>query len=82
MQCVERLCHLAHLNLYGLLFSSPFPLMGETSHVFTLIQLADLVAYAVFRHFEHGDSQYFDLIKDRFDSEGGVEYGLHVVNRA
>jgi Protein of unknown function (DUF3800) len=47
-----------------------------------LIQLADLVAYAVFRHFEHGDSQYFDLIKDRFDSEGGVEYGLHVVNRA
>jgi hypothetical protein len=43
-----------------------------------LIQLADLVAYALFRHFEHGDSQYFDIIKDRFDTEGGVEHGLIV----
>lgn len=43
-----------------------------------LIQLADLVAYSMFRHYEHGDSQYFDIFKHRFDSEGGVEHGLFV----
>jgi hypothetical protein len=41
-----------------------------------LIQLADLVAYAIFRHFEHGDSKYWDVIKGRFDEEGGVKHGL------
>jgi len=41
-----------------------------------LIQLADLVAYAVFRNFEHGDSQFFDLIKHRFDSDSGTIHGL------
>jgi len=41
-----------------------------------LIQLADLVAYSVFRHFERADSQYWDLIKDRFDTEGGVQHGF------
>jgi hypothetical protein len=43
-----------------------------------LIQLADLVAYSMFRHYEHGDSQYFDIFKHRFDSEGGVEHGLFI----
>jgi hypothetical protein len=43
-----------------------------------LIQLADLVAYAMFRHYESGDSQYFDIFKHRFDSEGGVTHGLFV----
>lgn len=41
-----------------------------------LIQLADLVAFAIFRHFEHGDSKYWDVIKDCFDSEGGVKHGF------
>lgn len=41
-----------------------------------LIQLADLVAYSVFRNFEHGDSQFYDLIKHRFDSEFGTIHGL------
>lgn len=43
-----------------------------------LIQLADLVAYALFRHFEYGDSRFFDLIKECFDSEGGIAHGLYV----
>jgi hypothetical protein len=43
-----------------------------------LIQLADLVAYAVFRHFERSDSQFFDVIRDRFDRDGSVVHGLHV----
>jgi hypothetical protein len=42
-----------------------------------LIQLADLVAYAVFRHFERGDSQYFEVIKNCFDADGGVTHGLY-----
>ncbi len=43
-----------------------------------LIQLADLVAYAIARHYERGDSQFYNIIKDRFDREGGVVHGLHV----
>jgi hypothetical protein len=42
-----------------------------------LIQLADLVAYAAFRHFEHNDSQYFEIIEKCFDAEGGVLHGLY-----
>ena len=42
-----------------------------------LIQLADLVAYAAFRHFEHNDSQYFEIIENCFDAEGGVIHGLY-----
>lgn len=42
-----------------------------------LIQLADLVAYATFRHFEHNDSQFFEIIADCFDAEGGVTHGLY-----
>lgn len=42
-----------------------------------LIQLADLVAYAVFRHFEHEDSRLFDIISHCFDNEGGVQHGLY-----
>lgn len=43
-----------------------------------LIQLADLVAFAIFRHFEASDSQYFDIIKHCFDFDQGQTHGLHV----
>ncbi|WP_204117505.1 DUF3800 domain-containing protein [Paraburkholderia sp. C35] len=46
-----------------------------------LIQLADLIAFAIFRHFEHHDSRYFDVIRHCFDEEGGVVHGLHVYQR-
>lgn len=42
-----------------------------------LIQLADLIAYAVFRHFERQDSQFFTTIQNCFDAEGGVIHGLY-----
>lgn len=42
-----------------------------------LIQLADLVSYAIFRHYEFGDSQFFNTISHCFDSEGGVVHGLY-----
>jgi len=41
-----------------------------------LIQLADLIAFACFRHYERGDSRFFDIIKSRFDEVGGVQHGL------
>lgn len=43
-----------------------------------LIQLADLVAFALFRFHEHNDNSFYDVIKHSFDSEGGVEHGLYV----
>jgi hypothetical protein len=43
-----------------------------------LIQLADLVAFALFRFHEYGDNSFYDVIKGCFDSEGGVEHGLYV----
>lgn len=42
-----------------------------------LIQLADLVAYALFRFYEHNDNAFYDVIKHCFDSEGGIEHGLY-----
>jgi Protein of unknown function (DUF3800) len=43
-----------------------------------LIQLADLVAYALFRNYEHADPTFFNVIKDCFDTEGGVQHGLYI----
>ena len=42
-----------------------------------LTQLADLVAYSLFRKFEKGDNRFYEIIENRFDSEGGVVHGLH-----
>ncbi|WP_149240829.1 DUF3800 domain-containing protein [Dyadobacter sp. 32] len=41
-----------------------------------LIQMADLVAYSIFRKHEHGDNQFYSIIQDRFDEVGGVKHGL------
>jgi hypothetical protein len=44
-----------------------------------LIQLADLIAYALFRHYEHQDPSFYEVINKCFDSEGGGEHGLYVL---
>jgi hypothetical protein len=41
-----------------------------------MIQYADLIAYALRRYYEKGDATYMDIIKPRFDAEGGVIHGL------
>ncbi|MBN1341660.1 MAG: DUF3800 domain-containing protein [Phycisphaerae bacterium] len=41
-----------------------------------VVQLADHVAYAVFRRFNAGDSSYFDIISSKFDMSDGVVHGL------
>ena len=41
-----------------------------------LVQLADLVAYATWRKYEHSDGRFFDPLVRLFDAEGGVIHGL------
>ena len=41
-----------------------------------VIQLADHVAYSVFRRYQSRDTQYIDLIDSKFDSEDGIVHGL------
>lgn len=41
-----------------------------------LVQLADHVAYAVFRRYNASDAQYFDIIASKFDSSEGIIHGL------
>lgn len=43
-----------------------------------LIQLADLIAFSIYRHFEHGDDECYNLICQRFDSVGGRCHGLWI----
>lgn len=40
------------------------------------IQIADHIAYGVFRRYQAGDTSYFDIISSRFDSEQGRVHGL------
>jgi hypothetical protein len=41
-----------------------------------LVQLADHIAYSVFRRYNTGDAQYMDIIASRFDESDGVYHGL------
>lgn len=41
-----------------------------------LVQIADHVAYSVFRRYNSGDAQYFDMIAHRFDSDDNIIHGL------
>lgn len=47
-----------------------------------LVQLADLVAYALRKYYHDGQGAYFDIISGKFDKDGGVLHGLvHRVSR-
>ena len=41
-----------------------------------LIQLADMLAFALWRKYEKSDSTFFDPIVSKFDADGGVIHGL------
>lgn len=41
-----------------------------------LTQIADHIAYSVFRRYQAGDAQYFDIIAGRIDTADGVVHGL------
>ena len=42
-----------------------------------LIQLADLVAYSLFKKQEKGDDRFASIIEARLDQEGGIVHGLY-----
>jgi Protein of unknown function (DUF3800) len=46
-----------------------------------IIQYADLVAYALWRNFEKGDTEFFKIIETAFDAEGGVRHGLFIESK-
>jgi hypothetical protein len=50
--------------------------MFANSRATRLIQLADLVAWATWRKYEHADGRFFDGLLPRFDADGGVIHGL------
>ena len=51
------------------------PLFAD-SKASRLIQLADLIAYSIFRYYEKNDDRFFNSLKSRFDKEGGKIHGL------
>lgn len=54
---------------------SEVPLFVD-SRATRLIQYSDLIAHALRRYYERGESTYYDIIVDKFDAEGGVTHGL------
>jgi len=41
-----------------------------------LMQLADLVAYSIYRNYEHKDAQFFSIFANRLDKHAGQIHGL------
>jgi hypothetical protein len=64
-------------HLYGMTRSYAEVPVFLDSKASRLIQIADSVAFAIFRHIEHNDSHYFEIIKDCFDLKGGVVHGFY-----
>jgi hypothetical protein len=42
------------------------------------IQMADLIAFSLFRYFEYNDDSYYSIIKDCFDKDKNQQHGLYV----
>jgi len=55
------------------LADTPFFVNSKASRI---IQLADHIAYAVFRRYNTGDTQYFDIIAHKFYQQDGIIHGL------
>lgn len=55
------------------LADTPFFVNSKASRI---VQLADHIAYAVFRRYNTGDTQYFDIIAHKFHQNEGVVHGL------
>ena len=60
---------------------SEVPLFVD-SRASRLVQLADLVAYATWRKYEHQDGRFFDPLIPSFDAQGGIIHGLFHYRRA
>lgn len=56
--------------------------MFVDSKVCRLMQLADHIAYAVFRYYNAEDMSYFNCIANRFDQKDGIIHGLSHLQRS
>ncbi len=63
-----------HWGVLRNLADTPFFVDSKASR---LVQVADHIAYAVFRRYNAHDSQYFDIIASKFDCADGVVHGLN-----
>ncbi|UTY23145.1 DUF3800 domain-containing protein [Treponema denticola] len=45
------------------------------------IQIADLIAFSLFRNFEYNDNAYYSIIKDCFDKEKNLQHGLYLLGK-
>jgi len=61
---------------YGVLHSVADVPMFVDSSATRAIQYADLVSYALWQKFEKGQSEFFNVVGDAFDADGGVVHGL------
>jgi hypothetical protein len=61
---------------WGVIRNLPETPMFVDSQASRLIQVADHVAYAVFRRYNACDTTYFDIIASKFHSSEGVVHGL------
>ena len=50
------------------------------SKITRMLQLADFVAYAIYRRYQSSDTQFFDMILPRFCESGGILHGLVHLN--
>lgn len=57
-------------------FLAEVPLFVD-SEASRIVQLADLVAWATRRKYEHSDGRFFDQLIPKFDADGGVIHGLY-----
>lgn len=51
----------------------PFFVNSKASRI---VQLADHIAYSVFRRYDAGDTSYLDIVLSKFDAENGKLHGL------
>jgi hypothetical protein len=59
----------------GLHNLSEVPLFVD-SRATRMIQYADLIAFELRQYHERGNAQFFNIIAEKFDNEGGVVHGL------
>lgn len=68
-------------HTYGQLYNfAEVPLFLD-SKASRLIQLADLVAYSIYRKYERSDDTFFSIIERSFDYHNGQQHGLSVFNK-
>ena len=56
--------------------------MFVTSRAFRCVEVADHIAYSVFRRYQAKDTAYLDVFAKRFDTDRKIIYGLSHLEKA